>query len=93
MRNLLRGQPNTVVKVTVKREGTENPLTFELTRADIKIKNVPFYGMIDKETGYIALTGFTQGAGKEVSAALKSLKAIPQQETPLCLRVPPAEPS
>lgn len=74
VRNLLRGQPNTKVTVTVRRSGVAAPIVAEVTRDEIKIKNVPFYGMVDAETGYIALTGFTQGAGREVAAALTELK-------------------
>lgn len=73
VRNLLRGQPKTKVMITIKRQD-EPARVVEVTRADIKIKNVPYYGMIDAETGYIALTGFTNGASKEVKAAYEALK-------------------
>jgi carboxyl-terminal processing protease len=74
VRNLLRGQPSTKVNITVRREGVADPILVEVTRDDIKIKNVPYFGMVDAETGYISLTGFTQGAGHEVASALETLK-------------------
>lgn len=74
VRNLLRGQAKTKVKVTVVREGTPDPFVVEVERADIRIKNVPFHGMINDKVGYISLTGFTGGASKEVKTALQTLK-------------------
>ena len=71
---LLKGQPNTTVKMLIEREGEEKPLEKTLTRAEIKVNNVPYYGMIDDEIGIIKLTGFTNNAAKEVSDALIALK-------------------
>jgi carboxyl-terminal processing protease len=75
VRDLLRGQPKSKLKITVEREGLASPLTVDVERDDIKILNVPFWGMIDNEIGYISLTGFTADASKEVKAALEDLKA------------------
>lgn len=75
---VLKGQPNTEVKVTVRRlmpDGTEKEITTTLTREEIKVKNVPHYGMINDKYGYIALGNFTENAGDEVRNALKDLKA------------------
>jgi carboxyl-terminal processing protease len=69
---LLKGQPGTSIKLVVKRNGVE--MQKSLTREEIKVKNVPYYGLINAETGYIKLTGFTQEAGKEVREALIELK-------------------
>lgn len=74
VRNLLRGQAGSAVKIVVKRLGVEAPIDVDVTRDDIKILNVPFYGMVDKEVGYISLTGFTKGANKEVKDAYNTLK-------------------
>lgn len=75
VRDLLRGQPKSKVKLIVEREGLAEPLTLELERDDIKILNVPYWGMIDNEIGYISLTGFTADAANEVKAAFEDLKA------------------
>jgi len=72
---MLKGVPNTKVNIKVKREGTEDALSFSVMREEIKINNVPYYGMIDDKTGYIKLTGFTDDAGKEVKDALAELKS------------------
>ncbi len=69
---LLKGQPGTPVNLVINRNGQEMPKL--LTREEIKIKNVPYAGLIDAQTGYIKLGGFTQEAGKEVREALNDLK-------------------
>ena len=71
VRDLLRGEQGTAVEIVVKRG--EEKLSFSVKRGSIHINNVPYYGMITDEIGYIALTGFTQDAGLEVEEALKEL--------------------
>jgi carboxyl-terminal processing protease len=70
----LKGKPGTELVLTIERFGEEKPLIFTLARETVSIKNVPYYGMLDQGTGYIRITNFTSGAGKEVEEALKSLK-------------------
>lgn len=74
---LLKGQADTKVNVKVKRlkaDSTFTTMDVVITREDIKIKNVPFYGMINDKYGYIRLSNFTENAGKEVHDALIELK-------------------
>lgn len=70
---LLKGQPGSKVKLKISREG-EGELMKELTREEVKVKNVPYYGIIENKTGYIRLQSFTNDAGKEVRDALIQLK-------------------
>lgn len=69
---LLKGPANTEVQVIVKRG--KDTLTVDLTRKNIVISNVPYYGMINEETGYIKLTDFTTNASSDVRKALVDLK-------------------
>jgi len=69
---LLKGQAGSALKLIIKRNGQELQKT--IVREEIKVKNVPYYGLINPETGYIKLTGFTQEASKEVRDALVALK-------------------
>lgn len=76
--SLLKGQAGTNTTLLILRtqpDGTEKEMEVLVTREEIKIKNVPYYGMINKETGYIRLSNFTDDAGKEVHDALEDLKA------------------
>lgn len=70
----LKGKPGTEIVLTVERYGSEKPINFKLTREKISISNVPYYGMLNDQTGYIRLANFTTGAGLEVENALKELK-------------------
>ncbi|MFK7906753.1 MAG: S41 family peptidase [Chitinophagales bacterium] len=72
---MLKGKPGTSVELTIERFGDGNPIVKNLTRDEVKIKNVPYYGLLeDKKTGYIRLGNFTEDCSKEVSNALKELK-------------------
>ena len=71
---LLKGQANTPVSVEIKRYGTDDPITFNLVRQKITINNVPYFGMITEDIGYVKLSDFTTSAGKEVSKAITKLK-------------------
>jgi carboxyl-terminal processing protease len=72
---LLKGQAGTSVKVLIERDGEKKPFEVTLVREEIKIKNVPYYGVVgDGTIGYIKLTGFTENAAKEVKNAFIELK-------------------
>lgn len=70
----LKGFPNTKIKITIERPPDNKRINFELTREDIKIKNVPYYGIIEGDIAYIKLSNFTFGAAREVRDAFIDLK-------------------
>ncbi len=72
----IRGQVGTMVELVVKRFGIDENLTFELERERIEIKNIEWYGLVNKEEriGYIMLTRFTQNAGADVRRAIEELE-------------------
>ncbi len=72
---LLKGQPKTSVKITIRREGEPNLIEKNVVREEIKINSVSYSGIIDNDLGYIRLTGFTENAGQEVKNALQALEA------------------
>ena len=73
----LKGSAGTELEVMVKRDGIEKPFKVIIKREEIQIDNVPYYGMINENTGIIQLKGFTQNAGREVKNALMELKKNP----------------
>lgn len=81
---LLKGPANTKVQVMVKRG--EDTLTVDLTRKKITLSNVPYYGMINEETGYIKLTDFTTSASSDVRKALIGLREMGAQKLILDVR-------
>ena len=72
--DVLKGTPGTSVEVEIQRPGTDKTLDIELERAEVKVPNVPYYGMLEDGIGYITLTTFTENAGKNVEEALVELK-------------------
>jgi len=75
VRSLMVGKPGTQLKVKVIREGVSDPLVFELTRAEVEVKNVTFYDFIDDGIAYIKLERFSRNAGEELRKAIKNLQS------------------
>ena len=71
---LLKGQAGTVVKLKIKRFGKPDPIMLEITRARIKVDNVPTYALVTPEIGYVKLSDFMSEAGKDVRKAVVELK-------------------
>ncbi len=72
--NILRGFPGTEVRLTIRRPGVAEDFDISLERSEVEVDNVPYYGMLNDEIGYIALTTFTREAGRNVAKALTSLE-------------------
>ncbi len=72
--NLLKGAANTTLKIKIERPGLKKPLDLVLTRKSIQINAVPYYGMVDEQTGIIILNNFTQDCAREVETAFLDLK-------------------
>ncbi|MEP2670134.1 MAG: S41 family peptidase [Cyclobacteriaceae bacterium] len=83
---LLKGKPNTEVKLVVRRAGNNEDLTLNINREKIKLNNVVYQGIVRENIGYIKLDDFTPGAGKEVEAAVIDLKSQGAEKLILDLR-------
>lgn len=70
---LLQGATGTSLTLGVRRPGTEGLLTFDLVRAKVKVPDIPYHGMLNDRTGYLALSSFTKTSGTEVRKALVNL--------------------
>ncbi|GAB3176342.1 S41 family peptidase [Telluribacter humicola] len=86
---LLRGQTGSSAKLLVKRYGQKNPIELTVTRDIVKMTNVPYYGMINDEVGYIDLKDFTATASREVRNAFQELKGKGMKKVVLDLRENP----
>lgn len=71
---ILKGQANTEVNLTIIPLGSTSPVSKKITREVIKLKDVPYFGMVNEETGYIKLISFTESASSEVKEAFINLK-------------------
>lgn len=70
--NIMRGDPDTQVKVSILRSGEIKELT--LTRALIDIPDLE-YKMLDNEVGYLWLYRFDQGSSANFASALNDLNS------------------
>ena len=81
----LKGPKGTVVKILVERFNEGNKL-IEITRDEIKIPDVPYYGIIKEKVGYIALNSFTQTASEEVKKGIIAMQKEGMEQLILDLR-------
>jgi carboxyl-terminal processing protease len=86
---LLRGQTGSTTKLLVKRYGQKNPVELTISRDIVKVTNVPYYGMISDEVGYIDLKDFTATASREVRNAFQELKGKGMKKLVLDVRENP----
>lgn len=86
---LLKGDLNSKIELTIERPGQPKLLKKVVTREKISVSNVPYFGIINSNIGYIKLTSFTENAHIEVKNALVSLKNQGAQSIILDLRSNP----
>ncbi|HAP68623.1 MAG TPA: peptidase S41 [Flavobacteriales bacterium] len=84
--SFLKGQPQTEVKVTIKRFGVDKPFDVTIKREEIQIKSVPYLGMLNEEVGYLNLSSFTDNCSQDVKDAVVELKAKGMKKLVLDLR-------
>ena len=70
----LRGDAGTAFELKVKREGVEEPLAFKITRRNIAMPPVPYYGMVNDSVGYVCFERFVDGCSRDVRRAVVDLK-------------------
>ena len=81
---LLKGAKNTGVTVTYLRQGETRTTT--INREAIEVDAVPFYKMINDDTGYIVLSKFNKKATAQTKEALLDLKVKGAKKIVLDLR-------
>ena len=81
----LKGPKGTTFELVIERTG-EGKKNFKITRDEIKLPNVPYFGMLQAEVGYVKLNSFTQTAAADVKSAIQKLQAQGMQELVLDLR-------
>lgn len=74
VKDKLRGEKGTKVKVGVVREGLDNIQSFTITRGDVPINSIDASYMIDKTTGYVKVSQFGKNTYNDFVFALNTLK-------------------
>ncbi len=81
----LKGPKGTKLEIEIERiNGEKKKITVE--RDEIKLPDVPYFGMIDENTGYIKLNSFTRTASSNVKDAFIKLKEQGMENLVLDLR-------
>ncbi len=70
---LIKGELGSVVVLTIYRPSSRIKIPFELTRADIIIKHVPYWGVDENGIGYIRITKFSKNTAKDFSTGLQEM--------------------
>ena len=82
----LKGQPGKEVVLKVQRVGEDKPMEKRVLREIVQMPSVPYYGMLNDQTGYIYFTSFTDKAADDVRKAIMELKNKGAQSLVLDLR-------
>lgn len=86
IRERLRGDAGTKVTVEIERPGREKPFQTVITRDWVEMNSVSHFYMLDRKTGYIALTRFSIKTKNDVEKALSVLKSKGMERLVLDLR-------
>ncbi len=70
----LRGPKGSTVNISVARRGIDDPIPFEITRADIELTAVPASYMLTDDVGYVELTVFSESATDSLRHAIDRLR-------------------
>ncbi|MSP29754.1 MAG: S41 family peptidase [Acetobacteraceae bacterium] len=68
----MRGEPNTRITITIRREGTDKPLSIVITREIIKLQVVK--SRLEGDVAYLRLTSFNEQSNPALRRAMESLK-------------------
>ena len=81
----LKGPKGTSIEVEIERKG-EGKKKITIARDEIKIPDVPYFGMLKDNVGYVKLNSFTQTASADVKNAIQKLQADGAKQLVLDLR-------
>jgi carboxyl-terminal processing protease len=68
---LIKGLPESNVKLTIEREGYDENMIFNLKRVSIKIKSVEYSILDNSEIGYLKIKTFNADTTNDITKALK----------------------
>lgn len=69
----MKGKPGTEVRFKVRKVRTGDTVDISIRRERIHLPDIEYAGMLDDSTGYIRLTGFTDGAAQDFRTRVKEL--------------------
>lgn len=72
----MRGKKGSHVKITIFREGSKEPLDFDLVRDDIPLESVK-WAELEPGYGYVLVTNFRETTAEDTEKAIKALESGP----------------
>lgn len=87
--NLLKGFPKTDLSLQIERPYSDKKEEIKITRKDIAVPSVSYYGMLDDEYAYIRLSGFKDNCSEDVKKAFLSMQKSDPEGLILDLRSNP----
>jgi carboxyl-terminal processing protease len=69
----IRGDTATTIAITIRKANMPNDIDYNIAREIIRVKSVPYVGVIDGNIGYVLLQSFSQDAASEVEKAVNDL--------------------
>lgn len=82
----LRGKKGTQVKVTILRKSVKNPVEYTIVRDNIPTYSIDVHYMIDKETGYIKISRFSETTYDEFRTSVADLRSKGMKQMVLDLK-------
>ena len=70
---LIRGELGSIVTLHMYRPATRQKIPFELKRANIKLNDVPYWGLNQQKIGYIRIKKFSRNTAKDFRTGIKSM--------------------
>ena len=70
---IIKGELGSTVVLHVRRPGDKKRYSFELTRSNISIKDVPYWSIDENAIGYIRITRFSRNTYEDFLKALKEI--------------------
>ncbi|MDC3130069.1 S41 family peptidase [Bacteroidota bacterium] len=71
---LLKGQPNTNVSILIERKYINDPFEVSFKREKVTVGSVPYFGLLENNTGYVKLRSFTRNCSNDLKNAILKLK-------------------
>ncbi len=72
--SMVRGPAGTVVTLTLQRAGTPSPVVLPITRGPIRLPAIYREQLLEGGVGYVQLSQFIQGSGREFRSAVSRLR-------------------
>jgi carboxyl-terminal processing protease len=72
--DMIRGPSGSEVQLTIYRPTIDDTLNLTLTRSNIKLEHLPYYGLTESGCAYIRVADFEAGAADDLEKAVEELE-------------------